>query len=109
VARDKDIPSEGRHEILSLISAAVNEVKHDVLFTISALAVVVGLQFFRAMDIPGVRWPLASPLASKLVVSDAIALCLAGLALVAIYDCIRVMFLLHSHYEEIAQQTIGRE
>ena len=67
IARDKDIPIAERSVIIDLISASVREVKHNVLFTIIALAIVVALQFFKPLDIPGVRWPFSSTLFSKIV------------------------------------------
>ncbi len=109
IAKDKNISVNDRCEIVGFISAAVREVKHDVLFTITSLAVVVALQFFKAVDIPGIRWPLSFNLATKAIVSDAIAVCLATLALFAIFDYIRVMFLLHRHYEKFAENMIRKE
>lgn len=109
IARNDGIPASVRSEIIGFISETVREVKHDVLFTISALAAVVALQFFKPLDIPGVQWPFSAALASKAIVSDALAMALAALSFIAIYDCIRVMFLLHRHYEEIAESTIREE
>ena len=100
------IPKNDRQrqrKILEDISSAVIEVRHDTLFVVISCGVVLVLQYLRFLDIPGVIWPISHQMLSKDIFIDSIAVCVSALSFYAIYDCVKTMFTLHYHYQEIVK------
>jgi len=109
IASSEGISVGVRRKAIGLISKSVNQVKQDVFLTLSALATAIALQFLKYADLPCVKWPLVEGSMTKVVVYDALVIWLAIVSMAAIFDCVRVMFLLHQHYEEIAKARLNRE
>jgi len=102
------IPKNDRQrqrKILEDISSAVKEVRHDTLFVVISCGLVLLLQYLRFFDIPGVIWPISHQMLSKDIFIDSIAVCVSTLSFYAIYDCVKTMFTLHYHYQEIVKNT----
>lgn len=94
-----------RIRMIDNISIAVREVRQDTLFVVISCGSVFLLYFLRGIDVPGISWPITISMLSKDIVYDSVIVSISALSYYAIYDCVKSMFTLHYHYEEIIKNN----
>jgi hypothetical protein len=106
-ARD-EISTQNLRTLSDGIANTVREVKHDVLFSLLAVAGVFALELWKIVDLPGLHWPFSSSLLTKHVVANALSYTLILLSFVAVIDCVRVMFTLHAQYDTLLRADLDQ-
>lgn len=102
---ETDVAEDDRLQVVESISHTVDEVRHNLYLVLTSFALVILVQIFRRIDIPGLTWPLENEVASKPVTSDAITLSAAILCFIAVWDTVSAMFNLHHLFRDIAKRS----
>lgn len=106
IQQKETIKFKALSSFFNLIKKTVQEIKHNVLFTIIALIIVIFLPVFKNSNIPLLKWPLDLNWFTKDIFFTWIILSLIILVFQAVVDSISAMFLLHKHFEIIIKDSL---
>ena len=107
IGRDHRLSKADQDVIADRMQFAVNEIRQNVIFVIGGAVTVVFLPHIAHMRIPGLRWPIEAPALGPTGLAHGLVFAITLLVVYAVWDSVKAMFVLHSHYREILDGQRG--
>lgn len=108
LGRDGRLSGDDRDAITAKMQQAVDEIRQNAGFVIVGTVVAVLLPHAIDMTLPGLRWPFEVAALGPAGLVHGVVFAITVLIVYAVWDSVKAMFVLHTHYREILQSSNGQ-